>query len=442
MRVWIDATRPESRLEAFGMSLVERQLRAFIESKRALEGLESIQQKVEGLEEAERQLIEIATSRIAPREIWIDVPPGESDHSWVPEDVQQIFQIRWLNEPGTVLERLQRALQAAEGERVLAFSGDSVVDPRLLENLAWWPEGSAAFIHEGGLDSRAVMTIEGVLPPGIDDSSSLLGIARATVETGFAVQIRDEDCGSYIKKLRRHLPPYLFGIPDAGARDRAERFLFASVYKGATDFMTKWVYPPLVWRLVRPLAENKTSPNTVTTIGIIACFAAVPFFAAGMWVPGLVLAYIMSVFDSVDGKLARLTFQSSAQGDVLDHATDLIHPPFWYGAWGWALSGGDPYSPVLQAAGWLVVAYMFDRVLEALFKASTGGRSIHDFRPLDVTMRTVIARRNVNLAVLTVALPFGLGVEAFYFMTAWQVASAAFHLWRVIKFWHVSNQAA
>jgi phosphatidylglycerophosphate synthase len=40
----------------------------------------------------------------------------------------------------------------------------------------------------------------------------------------------------------------------------------------------------------------------------------------------------MSVLDSVDGKLARLTFESTPQGDVLDHGMDIVHPPFWYWA--------------------------------------------------------------------------------------------------------------
>jgi len=436
MRVWIDATQPESRLRAFGMSLVERQLRAFGEVGSMLRSMESFQRKLGGrLEEAERQLSEMAVARIRATEIWIEVPADETDHSWMPDPIRDCPPIRWMTRPGTTLERLQRALEDADGERVLAFSGDSVVDPRLFEHLAWAPGKSVAFINEDNVDCGAAISLAGPLPAEVQDSDSVLSIAHSAVKSGFVEQIRGEDYNDYILKLRRRLPPYIFGIANAAARDRVERFLFASNYKGATDFMTKWVYPPLVWALVRPLAERRVAPNTVTAVAIVACFAAVPFFAAGSWVPGLILAYVMSVLDSVDGKLARLTFQSSPQGDVLDHGTDLIHPPFWYGAWAWGLSGGDPLSPLIQASGWMIVAYMFGRVLEALFKASTGGRSIHDYTPLDVKMRTVFARRNVNLALLTISLPLGLAVEAFYFMAFWQVACAAFHLTRVIKFW-------
>jgi phosphatidylglycerophosphate synthase len=143
----------------------------------------------------------------------------------------------------------------------------------------------------------------------------------------------------------------------------------------------------------------------------------------------------MSVLDSVDGKLARVMFESSPQGDVLDHGLDLVHPPFWYWAWGWALSGGDPSAAVFQAGLWMAVIYIFDRILEMLFTASTG-KSIHGYTELDARMRTFISRRNVNLALFTLALPLGLGVPAFYAIVAWQAASAAFHLSRVIKFWN------
>jgi len=51
----------------------------------------------------------------------------------------------------------------------------------------------------------------------------------------------------------------------------------------------------------------------------------------------------------------------------------------------------------------------------------------------------VISRRNVNLAICTVAVAAGFAVPAFYAIVAWQAASALFHLSRVIKFWNVNE---
>ena len=333
MRIWIDATQPESRVQVFGMTLVERQLRAIAESSRKVRSLKVAVQRA-GIDAARRPIVSLAKSCIRPSEIWIELAPGDPDPSWIPEDFASKLPIRWMREPGTPRERLQRALKDAAGETVLAFAGDSVVDQRVIEHMAWWSGGSAAFISDEGADSATVVRLEEPLPDSPGNGSSLLEITRSAVKAGAVKQLDPEDMDTYIKKLRRELAPYVFRIGDEASRARAERFLFDSNYKGSTDFMTKWVYPPLVWRMLHPLTERRVHPNVVTFVGMAACFAAVPLFAAGMWVPGLALAYVMSVLDSVDGKLARVTFESTEQGDVLDHGVDIIHPPFWYWAWG------------------------------------------------------------------------------------------------------------
>jgi phosphatidylglycerophosphate synthase len=224
---------------------------------------------------------------------------------------------------------------------------------------------------------------------------------------------------------------------------RVERFLFWSNYKGSTDFMTRYVYPPLVWAMVRPLARRRVHPNWITAVNWLACFGAIPFFAAGRWLPGLALAYCMSVLDSVDGKLARLTHTASKLGDLADHGLDVVHPPFWYLAWGWALGGGVTASLAFQAALLNLGLYAADRVVAAIFRERTG-TSIHGVTPLDVRMRTVISRRNVNLALFTVALAvdFVAGTHvwalgAFYFMVAWQAFSLVWHVQRLWAFFGV-----
>ena len=50
----------------------------------------------------------------------------------------------------------------------------------------------------------------------------------------------------------------------------------------------------------------------------------------------------MTFLDTVDGKLARVTITSTKLGNVFDHGIDLIHPPFWYLAWGMGLALDPP----------------------------------------------------------------------------------------------------
>ena len=53
---------------------------------------------------------------------------------------------------------------------------------------------------------------------------------------------------------------------------------------------------------------------------------------------GIAAGFGFMVLDTVDGKLARCTGQSSKWGNIFDHGVDLIHPPFWWWAWAEGLS--------------------------------------------------------------------------------------------------------
>jgi phosphatidylglycerophosphate synthase len=433
MRIWIDATQPECRLEIFSMSLLERHLCPLALVDKRISALKTGIQHA-GLTAARDQFTSLARANSRASEIWIELPEGSPAPDWIPTSLTSKLPIQWKNEPGSTRERLQRALKDADGETVIAVSGDTVIDQRVIEQIAWLDGGSSAFISDEGERSAAVIRFEAPLPEGDVDGYNLLEIARSAIAGGFTKEVDPENFDAYIKKLRRHLPPFALRVNDEATCRSTERYLFGSNYKGSTDFLTKWVYPPLVWQILRPLTKLRVTPNAVTCVGIVCCFGSVPFFGNAMWVPGLILAYVMSVLDSVDGKLARVTFQSSAQGDVLDHGTDIVHPPFWYWAWGWGLSGGDPTSGVVVASMWMVVFYIFDRIMETLFTASTG-KSIHGYTEFDNRMRTFISRRNVNLALFTVALPLGFGIEAFYLIVGWQGLSAVYHFSRVIQFW-------
>jgi phosphatidylglycerophosphate synthase len=415
MRVWIDATSASSGIHVFGMTMLERVLRS----------LERV---------SRRDLAAPAQAGALVSEVWVELPPGAPIPQHLPAELAAALSVSWLNEPGTVGARLAKALRQAEGEPLLAVPGDAEIDLRLFDNLLR-ARGSIAFLGGEGGGRTALLRCEGQIE-GVDEAAdSLLQVAEGLLASGAAKPFDEGSFEGYIRKLRRVLPPYLFRVLDDESRRRAERFLFWSNYKGSTDFMTKYVYPPLVWWMVRPLARWRVHPNWVTSASILCTFAAIPFFARGQWVTGLVLAYVMSVLDSVDGKLARTTFRFSAVGNVLDHGLDLIHPPLWYMAWAWSLGGGRSDSTIFAVSLLWTAWYVIDRIIAQVFKRRTG-RSIHAMAELDVRMRTFISRRNVNLPLFTVALPLGLAVPVFHVLALWQVGSALFHLQRLVKFWN------
>lgn len=397
LAVLVDATRPGCGRRLFGMSLVERVLRALLEAD--LEGAR----------------------------VWLH-EAGEAP-ALLPDDLWARLDL--IQEPGEAPLAKRVADCAGRARTLLVLEGDAVVDARLIRHLvtAQGAQAVRAEAPEPGCGGpSAVLRLEGV-PAEAPPAATLAELAQAWVGSDEVARGSVAAVPSYIRKLRRDLPAYVFRVRDDRERDRSERFLFASNYKGSTDFFTKHVYPPLVWRMVRPLARYRIHPNWVSAFNVLITFAAIPLFAAGAWIAGLALAYTMSVLDSVDGKLARLTYTSSKLGHVLDHGLDVVHPPLWYLAWALGLGGGV----WLTAVWWMTGAYVADRLVTEAFTRLTGGRSIHAWAPIDVRMRSVVSRRNINVPLFTAGLLAGLPGPALLVIVGWQVATLAFHALRLAQ---------
>ena len=136
----------------------------------------------------------------------------------------------------------------------------------------------------------------------------------------------------------------------------------------------------------------------------------------------------MTFFDTVDGKLARVTVQSTRIGHWLDKLTDLIHPPIWYIAWGYGLAahGGPPAAALWNVFAVILVGYIVGRLIEGAFNVLLGRFAIYTWKPVDAWMRLIIARRNPNLLLLSGALLLGAPVEGLYAVAAWTALSTVY----------------
>jgi phosphatidylglycerophosphate synthase len=424
MRIFIDATTGDPQMRVFGMSLVERLLHSL-----------------------RRSPLEPEEVRVAVVEASGTVGPEHPvRHAVESRDLGDVH-VTWEAGTGSLAERLLAAMNGAPTSDWLVLSGETIVDARLLPQVAELT-GNVFFASGEGEERGAILRLDaGALGTFVPDASTVLTLAESMAASGQARSMGRDEFDGYIRNLRRDLEPYLFRIVDDGARQRVERFMFWSNYKGSTDFMTKYVWPPLVWVLVRPLANWGVHPNTVTVISILATFLAIPLWMRGWWASGFFLAYLMSLLDSVDGKLARLTYTYSKLGNVLDHGLDLVHPPFWYLGWAWGLSGGDTQSAIFQASIWMFWLYVADRLFPPVFKARTG-RSIHGYLPVDVKIRTFLSRRNVNLPFFTGAVAIDLlrpgsgwelSIAIFYVMVVWQAVCMVYHAVRTFQFFNVEK---
>jgi phosphatidylglycerophosphate synthase len=239
--------------------------------------------------------------------------------------------------------------------------------------------------------------------------------------------------GSFSNELRKADHPYVLPIREDN-RTLLEQHLFSGSYKGVTDFVTKFWWPaPAQWA-TRGCALWGISPNQVTSVSLALVILAGILFSQGYFGLGLVLGWVMTFLDTVDGKLARVTVTSTKLGNIFDHGIDLIHPPLWYVAWGVGLMSFSPLllEVTLATTCWvIVIGYILGRMVEGMFQWWLGGFVIFCWKPFDSYFRLITARRNPNMIFLTGSIFLGrpdLGLEA---VAIWTVLSTLILLGRL-----------
>jgi phosphatidylglycerophosphate synthase len=309
---------------------------------------------------------------------------------------------RQLEQLGFELVDRASAIPARGGD-VLLLRGDAVLDARLVSALRDRPR--TALIVDGSVIALSInqaAAADGIrllkLGPCSPANIEALGLEALGPE-----KLSDD----YVPGLRKREAP-LAETLTAGNALQVERAMFDSAYKGVTDVVTQYLWPPMAFRVTRAFASAGISPNAVTSaslafsVGVFACFAQ------GFFVAGLACGFAMAFLDTVDGKLARVTLTSSRWGNIFDHGIDLIAPPCWWFAWWLGLGEG---ATGLMALSVLVVlgGHIAGKLVEQAFIWSFGIK-VHIWRPVDSQFRLITARRNMNLLILT---PFALAGFAF-----------------------------
>jgi phosphatidylglycerophosphate synthase len=413
MIVWIDAGASGAAPPIFGIDLIERHLHAL----RALQP--------------------------GPDRVIIDLAAGQSPLK-LPDRISGRWPIEWRTAKGDFQGRFAEILEGAGGQPILALDAGTLIDPRLPASLAKLHR-SVAVLPRQGEDRAAILLLDADRPSAEtlleSRPADLWDLAKRLLDAGLVAALQDADFDGFVRRLRRTLPYYLFRIDGPARAAKVERFLFWSNYKGSTDIFTRYVYPPLVWAMVRPLARWRVHPNWVTLLSIVLALGAIPFWASGLFVIGFVMAYGMSVLDSVDGKLARLTFTDGELGNVMDHGLDMIHPPLWYMSWAYGLGVAAEgwHSALGRAAIAIFVLYVVDRLVLKIYPRIFK-RAFHTHSRMDGLVRSFISRRNINLPLFTVGYLIGFGREAFFLIVAWQAATTLYHASRT--FWILAVEKA
>jgi phosphatidylglycerophosphate synthase len=297
--------------------------------------------------------------------------------------------------------------------------GDVVLDERLVAALVARP---ATLLAAKELGAIAAHVSAADLPLAQAVVTGREAPAALAVETVAPERL----VSAWLPNLRKREPAWVCAATPERVRE-IEAHAFAASYKGVTDLVTRWLWPRPAAAATRWCARRGVSPNQVTVASWLLAILAGFLFLRGAFALGLIAAWAMTFLDTVDGKLARVTLTSSRLGDVLDHGLDLLHPPFWYLAWGIGVGAGHAPATAVVVAG-----YVVGRLLEGAFLAAFRFET-HSWRPLDAAFRTVTARRNPNLILLSVGTLFFRPDLGLVMVALWTVASLAFHTVRLAQ---------
>jgi phosphatidylglycerophosphate synthase len=125
----------------------------------------------------------------------------------------------------------------------------------------------------------------------------------------------------------------------------AERRLLRGLIKDTDGFMARHFDRHISLQISRWLAPTAVKPTQVTMLSMAIGLLGAPFFLSAHWAwqtVGALLFLLHSIMDGCDGELARLKFQESRYGGILDFWSDNIVHVAIFGclAVGWALSAG------------------------------------------------------------------------------------------------------
>lgn len=100
----------------------------------------------------------------------------------------------------------------------------------------------------------------------------------------------------------------------------------------------------------RGLARAGFTPNSLTTIGLLATLADAALIASGRWVVGGLLLIPVLLIDVLDGALARETGTVTAWGGFYDSVCDRLGDGAILGAIAWSVrADADALAPTILA---------------------------------------------------------------------------------------------
>jgi 1L-myo-inositol 1-phosphate cytidylyltransferase / CDP-L-myo-inositol myo-inositolphosphotransferase len=290
----------------------------------------------------------------------------------------------------------------------LAPPASLVVAPAaILAEGDWLERLASARIEPAGwgtIPNRIVMLPAASVPDAVD------ALDRGSAARGLSeVEARLVSRFGPAARILAAIDPMIVGTPaDVGA---AERRLLRSLVKDTDGFMARHVERPISLQISRRLAGTVITPNQMSLISVVVGICGGPFFLSSrplMQTIGALLFLAHSILDGCDGELARLKFQQSRWGGVLDFWGDNIVHTVIFGCMGigWSLAAGALWPLWLGAGAVLGTLGSAGFVYWRLMRSKEGGdtlfTSVSDApeRPLTRLLDSASRRDFIYLVIL------------------------------------------
>lgn len=234
---------------------------------------------------------------------------------------------------------------------------------------------------------------------------------------------------TYIPFLRKSYVPTMRYVNENDQLREIENDLFEKTFKSGLEWIAIYGYKIPVRELTRWFARTPITPNQITAVAMFCRWISIPLLFMHHVIFGLLLVCIFIILDSLDGKLARMTFRFSEQADWIDHGSVLPTRLGWYAGLGWHFSNGNYMSPIGIAT---LVTFLFIilddinwAIAKRLFK-----RTLFDLTDFDSRMHLFTHRRN-DIFVMLLGQITGIGLESFLFVCFWVFISWLWHSARI-----------
>jgi 1L-myo-inositol 1-phosphate cytidylyltransferase / CDP-L-myo-inositol myo-inositolphosphotransferase len=171
------------------------------------------------------------------------------------------------------------------------------------------------------------------------------GASPAAVRLPWNVVVHVRD----LKRLAAGESPVGIAVAAAADLPLAERHLLRGLIKDEEGFMSRHFDRAISLAVTRRLAGARITPNQMTLVAVGIGLLGAPFFLstrASVQVIGGILFLLHSILDGCDGELARLRFQESRYGGVLDFWGDNVVHMAVFGCMGLGLwrTTGRPWT--------------------------------------------------------------------------------------------------